>query len=97
MLRPIKGGDRRKILFEFDGRQMEATEGDTVASALLAQGVTAFRSTPVSGLERGPFCMMGVCFDCLVEIDAVTDRQACMTRVKDGMVVRTQNGFEAGE
>jgi sarcosine oxidase subunit alpha len=36
--------------------------------------------------------MMGVCFDCLVVVDGVGSRQGCMTRVRDGMVVETQNG-----
>ena len=63
-----------------------------MASALLAAGETVFRTTPVSGAERGPFCMMGVCFECLVEIDGVPNRQACMTPVSDGMNVRRQRG-----
>jgi predicted molibdopterin-dependent oxidoreductase YjgC len=46
----------------------------------------------VEGRARGPYCMMGVCFDCLVVVDGVGSRQGCMTRVRDGMVVETQNG-----
>lgn len=97
MLRHIKGEHGPKIVFEFDGRRVGAAAGDTVASALLAAGETAFRSTPVSGVPRGPFCMMGVCFECLVEIDDVANRQACMTRVRDGMVVRRQRSAEGVE
>jgi predicted molibdopterin-dependent oxidoreductase YjgC len=36
--------------------------------------------------------MMGVCFDCLVEIDGVANRQACMIEVRDGMRVKRQLG-----
>lgn len=80
------------LTFSFEGRSVIGTEGDTVAAALLAAGERVFRTTPVSGSGRGPFCMMGVCFDCLVEIDGISNRQACMTLVAEGMAVRTQQG-----
>ena len=59
--------------------------GDTVAAALLARGRLRFGRPRVSGAARGPYCMMGVCFDCLVTIDGQPNRQACMVRVRDGM------------
>jgi predicted molibdopterin-dependent oxidoreductase YjgC len=36
--------------------------------------------------------MMGVCFDCLMEIDGEANQQACMTTVRDGMRVARQRG-----
>ena len=86
------GGGGGAVSFTFEGRPLAAAAGDTVASALLAAGETVFRSTPVSGRERGPFCMMGVCFECLVEVDGVPNRQACMVPVSDGLAVRRQRG-----
>jgi predicted molibdopterin-dependent oxidoreductase YjgC len=83
------------VRIEFEGQTLLAYAGDTVAAALLAAGHAAFRTTPVSGVPRGPFCMMGVCFDCLVEIDGVANRQACMIQVRDGMRVRSQRGASA--
>jgi succinate dehydrogenase/fumarate reductase-like Fe-S protein len=50
------------------------------------------RETAVSGGPRNPYCMMGVCFDCLVEIDGVPNRQGCMVAVRDGMRIRRQRG-----
>ena len=76
--------------FTFDGKALKAKRGDSVASALLAAGETVFRSSQISGAERGPFCMMGVCFECLVEVDGVLNRQACMLAVAEGMSVRRQ-------
>ena len=67
----------------------------SVAAALLLCGYRYCRSTPVSGAWRAPYCMMGVCFDCLVEIDGVPNQQACLTTVRDGMVVRWQDGKAA--
>jgi predicted molibdopterin-dependent oxidoreductase YjgC len=84
--------DGLTLRLEFEGRPVRARAGDSVAAALLAAGITMFRETPVSGAPRGPYCMMGVCFDCLVEIDGAGSRQACMTPVRDGMVIRRQRG-----
>lgn len=81
-----------KVTITIDGKSMVVNAGDCVAAAMLAAGVGACRSTPVSGAPRGPFCMMGVCFDCLVIVDGVGSRQGCMTRVSDGMRVETQHG-----
>ena len=64
----------------------------SVAAALLLCGYRHCRSTPVSGALRAPYCMMGVCFDCLVEIDGVPNQQACLRPVREGMVVRWQDG-----
>ena len=73
--------------FEFDGQTLQAPDGANLAAALLAAGVVTFRYTPVSGAPRAAFCMMGACFDCLVDIEGV-HRQACMCQVHAGMVVR---------
>ena len=70
----------------FDGQAFDLTVGIPLASALLAAGVRDFRNTPVSGAPRAPYCMMGACYDCLVEIDGVT-RQSCMVSVSEGLVV----------
>ncbi|SMF22475.1 2Fe-2S iron-sulfur cluster binding domain-containing protein [Azospirillum oryzae] len=80
------------VAFTIDGRPASARAGDSVAAALLANGVTVCRNTPVSGAARGPYCMMGVCFDCLVTIDGTGNRQGCQVRVAPGMAVETQNG-----
>jgi predicted molibdopterin-dependent oxidoreductase YjgC len=76
----------------FDGAPFDARAGDTVAAALLAAGVTTFRTTPTSGAPRGPYCLMGTCFECLVDIDGQPNRQACLTRVAPGMRIATQHG-----
>lgn len=80
------------VKLRFNGEVLAARAGDTVAAALLAAGQSMFRQTAVSATDRGPFCMMGACFDCLVEIDGEPNRQACMTLVEDGMTVRPMLG-----
>ncbi len=76
----------------FEGRPIPARPGDTVAAALLAAGIGPFRKTAVSNAPRTPYCMMGICFDCLVQIDGVPNRQACLVTVTDGMDVQRQHG-----
>ena len=87
----------REVGITVDGRLVMAREGDTVAAALLAAGVESMRTTPVSGAPRAPWCMVGACFDCLVEIDGAGSRQACMVEVRDGMAVTTPRGRRVAE
>lgn len=77
---------QRPISFTFDGQPIAAAPGMTVAAALLAANITAFRQTAVSRAERGPFCMMGTCYDCVVSINGQTV-QACMTPARAGLFV----------
>jgi D-hydroxyproline dehydrogenase subunit gamma len=64
--------------------------GASAAAAVLAAGFDSIRVTPVAGCERAPYCMMGVCFDCLAEIDGAANRQSCMIEVRPGMRVSRQ-------
>ena len=75
-----------------NGVPFRAPAGCTAAAALLLAGVISNRTTPVTGSPRAPYCMMGVCFECLVEIDGEPARQACMVPVCEGMAIRTQSG-----
>ena len=75
-----------------DGEIFLARPGDTVAAALLLAGRLACRVTPVAGAPRGPFCLTGACFDCLVTIDGEPGRQGCRTPVAAGMRITTTQG-----
>jgi D-hydroxyproline dehydrogenase subunit gamma len=78
------------ITVTIDGERHLARSGDTVAAALLLSGVSATRVSPVSGEPRAPYCMMGVCFECLVTVDGVGNRQGCLIEVASGMRIETQ-------
>ena len=78
-----------------EGRPYAARRGDSVAATLLAAGLDACRTTAVNGVARGPWCMMGVCFDCLVVIDGQPNRQGCMILIEDGMRIEMQQGARA--
>jgi D-hydroxyproline dehydrogenase subunit gamma len=83
--------DAPLVRVTLDGQALDLPEGANLAAALLGAGVAVFRATPVSGAPRGPFCMMGACFDCLIEVGGVT-RQACMMRVSEGLVLARPAG-----
>ena len=60
--------------------------GQTVLAALVAAGQMVCRTT-AGGAPRGMFCGMGLCQDCILDIDGVPSQRACMTPVRAGMVV----------
>ena len=85
------------VAISVDGTVVQARAGDSVAAALMANGIDHCRTTPVTGAPRAPYCLMGVCFDCLLTIDGIGSRQACLVPVRQGMKVETQQGKrEAG-
>jgi predicted molibdopterin-dependent oxidoreductase YjgC len=76
----------------FDGREIDALPGQTVAAALWAAGITSCRTTRREGRPRGIFCGIGICFDCLVTVNDRPNLRACLVRVRPGDVIRTQEG-----
>jgi predicted molibdopterin-dependent oxidoreductase YjgC len=80
------------VTIYIDGEAFSAAAGDSVAAAMLAHSTQPFRTTPVGSKPRLPYCMIGNCFDCLVEIDDLPNRQACLIPVREGMQIRRQQG-----
>ena len=87
--------DVTAVSLSIDGKAVKARAGDSVAAALLAAGFQHCRTSAISGALRAPYCMMGVCFDCLVNIDGVSNRQGCLVTVREGMRVELQHGKRA--
>ena len=76
----------------FEGREMKVPAGISVAAAVLGHGHGGHTSKhAVDGSPRAPYCLMGVCFECLMEIDGKPDVQSCLVTVRDGMVVNRQD------
>ena len=82
---------RRAVNITVAGRPVQARQGETLAAALLSSGVMSFRRTPVSGEPRSPLCLMGICFDCVIEVDG-TSVQSCMVEVREGMKICLPDG-----
>ncbi|MGH8235875.1 MAG: (2Fe-2S)-binding protein [Steroidobacteraceae bacterium] len=68
----------------------EAIAGDSVASLLLTTSQPEHRTSVISGSPRAPYCLMGVCFECLVEIDGNPYQRACLVPLAHGMRIRRQ-------
>jgi len=84
-----------EIEFTFDGKTISAISGQSVGAALLAANHRSLRKTRFNKNKRGIFCGIGVCFDCLVVVDGVTNQRACIIEARSGMQVKTQDGSNA--
>lgn len=76
-----------------DGHDLEAIEGEPIAAALMASGIRKFRTTSKFHHPRGVFCAIGRCTDCAMTVDGIPNVRTCVTRVKPGMKVETQEGL----
>jgi predicted molibdopterin-dependent oxidoreductase YjgC len=79
--------------FSFEGKSVSARAGQSVAAALIAAGERCLRIDE-AGNPKGVVCGIGVCWECRCSIDGVPDRRACMTPVREGMIVRRQRGLD---
>ncbi|MGH7670984.1 MAG: (2Fe-2S)-binding protein [Gemmatimonadaceae bacterium] len=73
-----------------DGRPHAVPAGTSVAVALLAAGVSRFR-TSVQGQPRGPVCGMGICYECRVTIDGHPHQRACLVMCAPDMSISTED------
>ncbi len=80
------------IQFSLNGEPVCCPPGLTVAAALFHLGQRVLRTTPRDARPRSLFCGMGICFDCVMEIDGQSGVRACCTRIQPGMEVVTQRG-----
>ncbi|WP_409367103.1 (2Fe-2S)-binding protein [Lysinibacillus sp. 38-6] len=91
MSHPILGDlpHKEKVSFTFDDQLYEAYKGESLAAALLAQGVRTLRVHEETGHPRGIYCNIGHCFECRVNINGLDGERACITPVAEGMVVKS--------
>lgn len=96
---PILGEyEKGKLVdFTFDGETLQGYEGEPIAAALMAAGVKVHRHTRKKGLPRGVFCAIGRCTDCVMVVDGEINVRTCITPLKAGMVIQTQDGLAAKE
>lgn len=79
---------KEKLAVTIDGIEHSARSGESVASVLMRSQVPWSQIHPVDGTVRNPYCMMGVCFECLVTINGVQAQRACMTEIQSGMTIQ---------
>jgi hypothetical protein len=80
------------VVVDVEGRQVTVPLNASAATAALIAGLPSTRASPVNGEGRAPYCMMGVCFECLLVIDDEPSQQGCMVTVRPGMRIRRQDG-----
>jgi len=75
----------------FDNKKLEVPAGISVAAAVLghAHPGETYRHD-LDDSARAPYCLMGVCFECLLEINGQPDIQSCLVTVQEGMTVNRQ-------
>lgn len=91
---------REEITFKFNGRELKGYAGEPIAAALLANGIRTLRYHEKSGRSRGMYCGIGHCYECRVTVDGVPGVRACLTSLREGMVVSSggrQRKAEADE
>ena len=84
MFKPLQAPENT-VSVTINDQPVNVESGISVAAALLQNKHIQWRDNTVSGITRGPFCMIGNCFDCLVTINDKPNQQACRVRVADGM------------
>ena len=89
---PVLGDieNRKKITVKVDGVEIEAYQGETIASALVSAGIKVFRNTKKLKEPRRIFCAVGRCTDCVMTVDEKTNVRTCITTIKEGMEIQTQ-------
>jgi sarcosine oxidase subunit alpha len=83
----------RRIKFFFEGVEIEAYEGESVAVALYAIGIDVFSWSKKFGRPRGPLCMIGKCSSCFMVVNGVPNTKTCRVPVKEGLDVKRQWGL----
>jgi len=84
--------NNNQVTITINGEPQQVPAGYNVTAALLVNGHNSNRSSAISGQSRGAYCLMGVCFECVCQIDGIANRQGCMTTVQQGMAVNFQQG-----
>jgi 2Fe-2S iron-sulfur cluster binding domain len=80
-----------------DGEPVSCVAGQSLAAAMIAAGRQSWRSTRHAHAERGLFCGIGVCFDCLVTVNGVRSVRACLSAAQPGDVVVADTGSDVAD
>lgn len=89
--------EARMVTITVDGEKIKAREGEMILAALIAQGKIVSRYTAKRHEPRGLFCGIGQCTDCAMIVDGRPNVRTCITPVREGMVVETQDGYTKKE
>ena len=91
-VQPRKGVQSGMIVVTVDGEEVSVPEASSAAFAAMQVSPTGTRRSPATGQPRAPYCMMGACFECLLEIDGMPSLQGCLIIVRPGMAICRPQG-----
>ena len=97
MLRQCTEPEAVTLTVLVEDRPVKAQADETVAGVLLRLFGADYRTHAVGAEPRAPYCLMGVCFECLAEVDGLPNRRACLIPVRAGMRIARQRGPARGE
>jgi predicted molibdopterin-dependent oxidoreductase YjgC len=92
MFKRLDNNPENLVSIFINGKPFKVPNGETVAAAVLASGIKQTRTTPISNTPRAPFCLMGVCYECLMVINGQPNQRACREYVTEGMHIESQHG-----
>ena len=92
MFKRLDKNPEKLVSININGKPFNVPDGETVAAAVLASGISHTRTTPVSASPRAPFCLMGLCYECLMIINGLSNQRACQQQVAEGMIIESQHG-----
>ena len=90
MFRSLRPDGADDVTLTLNGQQITVPAGQSVWSAIALAGQPITRRAALSGAPRSAYCAMGVCFECMMEINGVPNQQACLRQVEPGMTINTQ-------
>ncbi|MFQ6088272.1 MAG: FAD-dependent oxidoreductase [Candidatus Methanofastidiosia archaeon] len=83
----------KKVRIIYDGRELEAFENETIASALYANGYKIFSRSLKFHRPRGMYCGIGKCSSCMMRVNGVPNVRTCIEMVSEGQIIESQNSF----
>lgn len=83
---------RKEITFTWNRKKLTGYKGETIASALYANGIHVFGYHPKDKSPQGIFCANGQCSQCLVLADGLPVK-SCMTPIRNGMDIKRVHGI----
>ena len=82
----------RKIFFTWENQSCIGFENETIASALIANGIHVFQHHHKDHSPQGLYCANGQCSQCLVLVNGYPQK-ACMEPIREGMQILPLDGY----
>ena len=95
MFKPIKSETESTVTVHVEGEATTVPKGVSVAAAVFGYANHKdCRCSFISGEKRAPYCFIGVCHECLMEINGKPHQQSCLIQVEEGMRINKQQVME---